>query len=194
MAKYERNRSVLALLAEKWPACFSIYEQRRRRPLKIGIHHDIIAALDGAVTAKSLSAALRRYVSNAVYRRRLRAGALRFDRDGRPAGAVPADQVPAKKPVATKAAEKPAAKSRPVSAAKPATTMPASDAAIAAIKLPAASRGPAATTPAKPAIEKPAAAAVKQPAAMPASAAGPARISLADLREAAPRRREGVTG
>ena len=29
--------AVLALLAEKWPQCFSVSE-RRRNPLKIGIH------------------------------------------------------------------------------------------------------------------------------------------------------------
>lgn len=105
--KYEQNAAVLALLATIWPACFSIYEQRRR-PLKIGIHHEILAALDGTVTAKSLSAALRCYVSNDVYRRRLRAGAMRIDLDGRPASEVTADEVvPAKKP--KPAAEQPAA-------------------------------------------------------------------------------------
>jgi sRNA-binding protein len=41
--------AVIALLAELFPECFSVYEGRRR-PLKIGIHRDILAAVDGALT------------------------------------------------------------------------------------------------------------------------------------------------
>ena len=40
---------VIWLLVEKWPACFVMHE-RGRRPLKIGIHRDILLALDGAMT------------------------------------------------------------------------------------------------------------------------------------------------
>jgi len=35
-------------LEERWPRCFAVYERRRRR-LKVGIHGDIIAALEGVV-------------------------------------------------------------------------------------------------------------------------------------------------
>jgi sRNA-binding protein len=42
--------AVLELLAETFPACFSVYEVRRR-PLKVGIHTDILKGLDGAVTS-----------------------------------------------------------------------------------------------------------------------------------------------
>jgi sRNA-binding protein len=38
--------AVIALLAETFPRCFSVYEGRRR-PLKIGIHRDILAVVDG---------------------------------------------------------------------------------------------------------------------------------------------------
>lgn len=108
----ERNRVILAMLAERWPDCFAIFEQRRR-PLKIGIHHEILAALDGTVTAKGLGAALRCYTGNSVYWSQLRAGAIRIDLDGRPAGEVTADQVArAAKPKPAVTAAKPASAKR----------------------------------------------------------------------------------
>ena len=93
-----RRRDVmptLELLAERFPACFSVYENRRR-PLKIGIHLDILAALDGAVTPDELALALRCYVANRIYRSRLIAGAERIGLDGTPVGTVTPDQVPPK--------------------------------------------------------------------------------------------------
>jgi ProP effector len=87
-----RTDAVLELLAATWPACFSIWE-KRRQPLKIGIHLDILAALDGAVTPAELSRALRFYVANNVYRSRLVAGAARVDLNGEPAGEVTVQQV-----------------------------------------------------------------------------------------------------
>ena len=78
---------VISLLAEKWPCCFSIpYSQRR--PLKLGIREDVLAALDGAISAGKVSAALRWYVSSPEYQRRLLHGAWRVDLNGRPAGTV----------------------------------------------------------------------------------------------------------
>jgi ProP effector len=88
-ARDQNVGAVLELLAEKWPACFSIYEQRRR-PLKVGIHVDIVAVLDGAVTPTELSRALKAYASNKVYRARLSVGATRIDLAGEPAGVVTA--------------------------------------------------------------------------------------------------------
>jgi ProQ/FINO family len=49
--------AVIALLAELYPKCFSVY-QWRRRPLKLKIHLDIQAALDGAITPAQLHRAL----------------------------------------------------------------------------------------------------------------------------------------
>jgi ProP effector len=84
--------AVLELLVEKWPAVFSIYENRRR-PLKIGIHHEILAVLDGAITAAELSLTLRYYVANPVYRSRLTVGTARIGLDGRPAGVVTPEEI-----------------------------------------------------------------------------------------------------
>jgi len=162
-ATYERNAAVLALLAERWPACLAIFEQRRR-PLKVGIHHDIIAALDGTVTAKELSAALRCYTGNAVYRSRLRAGVIRVDLDGRPAGEVTAAEAAQ--------TEKP----KPATNPKPATAKPVS-----------ADPNPAAAA-AEPAAMSASASAAKQASASGMPASG--RLGLADLRATAKRRRE----
>jgi sRNA-binding protein len=48
-ASYHKNAAALALLAERWPKCFSVYQQRRR-PLKIGIRDDIMLELAGTMT------------------------------------------------------------------------------------------------------------------------------------------------
>lgn len=79
--------AVILLLAERWPCTFSIQE-KRRRPLKVGIFSEIFIALDGAVTMAELSTALSCYVANPVYLSRLRVGATRVDLDGAAAGQV----------------------------------------------------------------------------------------------------------
>ena len=79
--------AVISLLAEKWPSCFSMIESGRR-PLKLGIRDDVLAALDGAISAGKVLAALRWYVSSPEYQRRLLHGAWRVDLNGRPAGTV----------------------------------------------------------------------------------------------------------
>jgi ProP effector len=81
--------TAIALLAERFPKCFSVYEARRQ-PLKLKIHLDIQAALDGAITPAELHKALGVYCSNRAYRRRTVEGASRIDLDGNPAGVVTA--------------------------------------------------------------------------------------------------------
>jgi sRNA-binding protein len=83
--------AVIALLAERWPGAFSIHE-KKRRPLKIGIHLDVMAAIDGAITHAELSRALGCYVANGAYLSRLREGAKRIALDGEPSGTVTAEQ------------------------------------------------------------------------------------------------------
>jgi sRNA-binding protein len=82
-------QAALALLAEAFPKTFFVYEQRRR-PLKIGIHLDILAVMDGAITPKELVNALRYYVGNEGYLRACREGAARIDLSGKPAGEISA--------------------------------------------------------------------------------------------------------
>jgi ProP effector len=88
---YGEVGAAISLLAERFPKCFAVFEQRRL-PLKIGIHKDILTRLDGALTPSELIAALRAYVSNGTYRRRLLEGAERIDLDGNPSGVVTATQ------------------------------------------------------------------------------------------------------
>jgi sRNA-binding protein len=49
----------IVALAELFPQCFVVF-QGHRRPLKIGIHADVVNALAGAITAKEASLALAR--------------------------------------------------------------------------------------------------------------------------------------
>jgi ProP effector len=83
--------TIIGALAERWPACFAVYE-RRRQPLKVGIHDDILAAATDAVTANRIRIALRRYCGSAGYLFALRQGAARIDLTGTTVGAVTADE------------------------------------------------------------------------------------------------------
>jgi sRNA-binding protein len=91
----EKKASVtaaLALLAERFPRTFFIYE-RRRQPLKVGIYDDIRAVIGDAITAEELSTTVAIYVANGVYLRACcRKGTVRIDLDGRPAGVVSHDE------------------------------------------------------------------------------------------------------
>ncbi len=84
----------LPALAEAYPACF---DWERPRPLKLGIHKDLLAAGFGGAGVKpaEIKRALGRYCNRARYRKTLRAGADRVDLDGRPAGAVTAEEAEA---------------------------------------------------------------------------------------------------
>ena len=77
---------VVAMLVERFPACFAVYEGRRK-PIKIGIYHDILAAAD-AIDPIALKDALRFYCGNAVYLRACVEEAARIDLAGNEAGHV----------------------------------------------------------------------------------------------------------
>jgi ProP effector len=87
--RYAAVRAMFELLVEMFPQCFAVYE-RRRRPLKVGIHLDILTVTDGA--PEELSNALRCYVSNDGYLRACQEGAPRIDLKGQPAGEVSATE------------------------------------------------------------------------------------------------------
>src|SRR5262249_42709867 len=90
-ARREAVAAAIMLLAELFPRRFSIFEGRRR-PLKLGIHLDLLTALDGAITPTELHRALGFYCSNPVYLSHLRKGAWGLDLNGEPAGAVTDDE------------------------------------------------------------------------------------------------------
>ena len=82
-----KDDEIIALLAERWPRCFMLAEDRRL-PLKVGIFHDLKAALGGKVSPDQVSRALGTYCSAPDYQRRLKDGAARIDLDGQRAGTV----------------------------------------------------------------------------------------------------------
>src|SRR5258708_19211493 len=65
MKKQEAAAAVIDTLAEKWPNAF-FADPQKRRPLKVGVHLDILQALPG-VNKKTLSAALRFYTRHPYY-------------------------------------------------------------------------------------------------------------------------------
>jgi ProP effector len=84
---YNIAMAVIALLAERYPNCFHVYEVRRR-PLKVGIDKDIIARAGDTITPDAVSNALSVYVKNKSYLRHMQVGAPRIDLDGQPVGVV----------------------------------------------------------------------------------------------------------
>src|SRR5262245_45202481 len=131
--------AVIALLAETFPQCFSVYEGRRR-PLKLKIHLDIQAALDGAITSAELSKALGVYCSNPVYLGHTRNGAWRLDLDGNPAGTVTADEeAHAKATLAGIRAKREARAATAKAAAQPAISQPPKRLSLADLKAAASS-------------------------------------------------------
>ena len=88
-AHYTAVQNTITVLADLFPACFFVYE-RRRRPLKIGICEEVIAALAGAATPQEIARALRMYCGHVGYLAACTEGAPRIDLNGEAAGTVSA--------------------------------------------------------------------------------------------------------
>jgi sRNA-binding protein len=78
--------SDIAMLAQRFPAAFVVYEQRRK-PLKIGVRNDIVAALPH-LDPRRLQRALQVYTSTSGYLSAMHAEAARVDLSGGCAGTV----------------------------------------------------------------------------------------------------------
>ena len=87
-ARYDPKNvaAVIALLAERWPLAFSVYE-RKRRPLAVGIYQQIVAAAVD-IGPDALKAALIFYTHNRVYLAACREGVGRIDLNGNAGGVV----------------------------------------------------------------------------------------------------------
>jgi sRNA-binding protein len=97
LTKSERNRRVmiaLARFAELYPACFVADASGQHRPLKIGIHRDLIE--HGVQPAEAL-AALQFYTRRPAYRAALIAGGPRYDLSGNRCGNVSDEEIAAAK-------------------------------------------------------------------------------------------------
>lgn len=123
-SKYRQALADIAVLAERWPSAFAVFEQRRR-PLKIGVDDDIAAAAPD-LDMKRIGLALRVYVYALPYQRRLRAGIRRIDLDGMPCGHVSEEEAAkAVEHIATAAAAMRAKRKRQAAAAKEQSATPA---------------------------------------------------------------------
>ena len=80
---------VIELLARRFPRSFSVAE-KDRRPLKVGVYHELLEALGDSVGEFALSAALGSYCNSIGYLKRCRQGRVRIGLGGEPAGAVSA--------------------------------------------------------------------------------------------------------
>lgn len=89
--KYERVLSVRARLATTFPLCFVAKRNPNKRPLKVGIQAEIIAALPDLIHS-DLRAALFDYCHGPTYQRALASGGIRIDLGGQPAGEVTPEQ------------------------------------------------------------------------------------------------------
>ncbi|MDO7083429.1 RNA chaperone ProQ [Pseudocolwellia sp. AS88] len=91
--KRTSTKEIIAYLAEKFPACFSI--EGPAKPLKIGIFQDLAEKLtdDETVSKTRLRQALRHYTSSWRYLKSVKVGSVRVDIDGNEAAEI--DQVQA---------------------------------------------------------------------------------------------------
>jgi ProP effector len=81
--------SALLLLRERFPQAFARLNAWDRRPLKVGIHTEIAAALPD-LSAIEIARALRFYTNDLRYQAACIEGAERIGLDGTPAGTVTA--------------------------------------------------------------------------------------------------------
>ena len=83
--KRQAARATVAMLCQRWPKCFDL---KNRRPLKIGIAHDLVRELGDAVSQPELKGALNLYCGHLVYLSTLTAGTSRLDLQGNEVGSV----------------------------------------------------------------------------------------------------------
>jgi ProP effector len=157
------GQTLIAVLAELFPALFFAEQWKPHRPLKRGVHNDLIE--HGELLARECRV-LRWYLSRRMYQVALAAGGPRYDLDGQPAGEVTPDEADHAK-AAVSAIE--AKQNRKATAAR------ADVDKRKAIKTPAPAKAPQAARPAD-----------KTPPAK-------SGLSLDGLRAAARARREAVT-
>lgn len=89
-AAWERIHAMRAKLAELFPAAIMVKDGPDKRPLKLGIYHDIRALTLNTLDQREVSAALSVYCSSKKYLSTLVEGAIRIDLLGQPAGVVDA--------------------------------------------------------------------------------------------------------
>ena len=76
--------SLIATLADRYPAAFVAERWQAHKPLAIGVDHHLIAT--GLLTPSEVGSALSSYVSRRMYLSACLAGSVRVDLDGKPVG------------------------------------------------------------------------------------------------------------
>ncbi len=91
--KFTSSKELIAFLCQQFPACF--IAEGEAKPLKIGIFQDLATRLAGdeRVSRTLLRSALRQYTSSWRYLHGVKAGAIRVDLDGNPAGELTEEHV-----------------------------------------------------------------------------------------------------
>lgn len=86
-------KEIIALLAQKFPMCFSV--EGEAKPLKIGIFKDLAERMgdEERVSRTQLRQALRRYTSSWRYLKCVAKGGVRFDLDGQQGEALENDHI-----------------------------------------------------------------------------------------------------
>ena len=90
-ARRKASKRTIPVLAELYPQCFTAEKWQPHRPLKIGVHLDLIAR--GVLLPDECRALFLRYCFRLMYQRALAAGGARFDLDGNAVGEVAADEI-----------------------------------------------------------------------------------------------------
>lgn len=86
------TKEIIAHLAEKFPACFSV--EGPAKPLKVGIFQDLAVALaeDETVSKTRLRQALRHYTSSWRYLKTVKKGSFRVDIEGNDVAEIDQEQ------------------------------------------------------------------------------------------------------
>ncbi len=106
---------IIPAMSVRWPHCFAL-DEKSRRPLKLDIAQDVIAAsgkgiASGAISVAEIFAALRVYCSNTADLAACKQGAPRIDLSGKPVGRVSAAE--ARFAAAEVAKRQPSGKAKP---------------------------------------------------------------------------------
>jgi sRNA-binding protein len=89
--RFDAGIAVLLAGRLRFPNAIARLHERKRQPLKIGIHSDLIAAMP-EFPAAQIELALGIYTTSATYHAACTEGAERIDLDGQPVGVVTADE------------------------------------------------------------------------------------------------------
>ena len=90
-ARRKASKRTIPVLAERYPQCFTAEKWQPHRPLKIGVHLDLIVR--GVLLPDECRALFLRYCFRLMYQRALAAGGARFDLDGNAVGEVATDEI-----------------------------------------------------------------------------------------------------